>query len=1020
MHSAELKYPHLRLLITTMILVMLSFRITGQSYIMTRYTSKEGIGHDNVRKIVADSSGFIWMATWDGLTRYDGTDFINYFHDPADSTTIPYFSVTSVVIDARDNLWILTDNGLISLFDRSREEFTVISSIGGHSLNDLISFDSSPDGFLYFMLPSELLRYDPGTGTTVSCLWSKRLENLETAPPGRYSMLFETGNRLWLAGPDIIEVELNAESETRHGEALIKSVSSIDISPERTGTIPGIVGAARLIHDRSGNVWIASATGLFRQERDKKLFREYNGSASDLEFADSLPFAYYRYREGLNVWIPERDSLIVIPQDVSGMPTEIFFYGRDLLWFAHFSEGGTPLGVVKTVFTPYEFRHINPFPLKNSALNVFGINIDSKGDLWLAARDRNYLIRIGPEDKAEKINVLNESDLARFNHPRAFLNDESGLWIGYYFSSLLYYDLATEKIEEYKPFRMVHTMCWDNEGRILIADAGILRFDPRSGRSERLLELSDTLGFYTMHLEKDILWTGCSHNLLLKFDINSGSHDLIRLARGMSNLEDICVGNDGKLWIATLGTGVCQFDPETGEKVYYTTSSGLSSNTTYSVLKDDAGNIWASTNNGISVINPGNSLIRSFAENDGLAIHEFNSDASFISEDGIFFFGGVGGAVEFDPEQILREHPGRVKSGIIIKGLEVSALKRTLDKPVYKADTIFLKEGDDNFHISFVVPEYRHPEKVRYRYRIDSRSDNWHYTDHSDRNINFSNLSPGWYKLEIQATDISGSWGTPKVVTIHLKPYFYQTTGFKIALPVIVILILSLLAWIFIRQIRQREQQKRDALRHQALRGQMNPHFIFNSLNSINYFISNNDRLSANRYIADFSKLIRTVLNNMNEEYVRLTVELGSLEDYMKIEHLRFGDKFDYSLEVDPEVKPEAIRVSPGLVQPFVENAIWHGIMGLEGRKGMIRVSFHRKESKLVCVVEDDGVGRERSEAMKDKNLPKRSRGIALAIERLKIVNSLQSTDYNIRITDLFPGRMETGTRVEIEMPVND
>jgi len=86
---------------------------TGQSYVLTKYNSKTGISHDFVRQIVADSSGFIWMATWDGLTRYDGTDFVNYFHDPADSTTIPYFSVQFVVIDAVDNLWIATDNGIL-------------------------------------------------------------------------------------------------------------------------------------------------------------------------------------------------------------------------------------------------------------------------------------------------------------------------------------------------------------------------------------------------------------------------------------------------------------------------------------------------------------------------------------------------------------------------------------------------------------------------------------------------------------------------------------------------------------------------------------------------------------------------------------------------------------------------------------------------------------------------------------------------------------------------------------------
>ncbi len=135
--------------------------------------------------------------------------------------------------------------------------------------------------------------------------------------------------------------------------------------------------------------------------------------------------------------------------------------------------------------------------------------------------------------------------------------------------------------------------------------------------------------------------------------------EFFKLTGGITNIEDICVSEDGFLWIATLGSGVCRFDPVTGDKSFYTTASGLTNNTTYSVMPDQRGNIWVSTNSGISVINPVSGLIRSFGENDGLMIHEFNSDASWITDDGKFLLGGVGGAVEFDPEQILMEHSWR-------------------------------------------------------------------------------------------------------------------------------------------------------------------------------------------------------------------------------------------------------------------------------------------------------------------------------------------------------------------------
>jgi len=223
---------------------------------------------------------------------------------------------------------------------------------------------------------------------------------------------------------------------------------------------------------------------------------------------------------------------------------------------------------------------------------------------------------------------------------------------------------------------------------------------------------------------------------------------------------------------------------------------------------------------------------------------------------------------------------------------------------------------------------------------------------------------------------------------------------------------------IYIRQIKQREAQKQDALRLQSLRGQMNPHFIFNSLNSINYFISNNDKLSANRYIADFSKLIRSILHNLNHDFITLEKEIESVEDYLKIEYLRFGDKFDYNLTVEKEIADYNIKVSPGLIQPFVENAIWHGVRGLEKRKGKIDIWFGTKDRQLTCIIKDDGIGRKKSELQKSKNDQKKSKGITIVMERLRIINGLQGTSCRISITDLYPDQIDTGTIVEIDIPV--
>jgi LytS/YehU family sensor histidine kinase len=142
------------------------------------------------------------------------------------------------------------------------------------------------------------------------------------------------------------------------------------------------------------------------------------------------------------------------------------------------------------------------------------------------------------------------------------------------------------------------------------------------------------------------------------------------------------------------------------------------------------------------------------------------------------------------------------------------------------------------------------------------------------------------------------------------------------------------------------------------------------------------------------------------------------LENYLSLEHLRFEDKFKYELIVDPGIPVNQLNVSPGLVQPVVENAIWHGVRGLTKRKGFVSVSFNMEKGNLVCTVKDDGIGFKRSEELKSNNSQKNSKGIYLVTERLRIINSLEKKNYRIMISELYPDNTETGTLVIIDIPV--
>jgi LytS/YehU family sensor histidine kinase len=379
----------------------------------------------------------------------------------------------------------------------------------------------------------------------------------------------------------------------------------------------------------------------------------------------------------------------------------------------------------------------------------------------------------------------------------------------------------------------------------------------------------------------------------------------------------------------------------------------------------------------------------------------------------------MGGAVSFNPDSISSFEPDESLMKIILSSLTVSGIPKILSRPIYKSDSVILSKGEDNFHLTMAITDFLTSEKTNFRYRLEGHDKEWVVTDHMNRNINYDNLRPGAYSLEIEATDRNGEWSKSRNLTIIIKPFFYQRKIFFILSVLVLFGIIYLIISLYLRNFRNKNRLINDELKLQALRGQMNPHFIFNSLNSINYFISNNDKISANRYIADFSRLIRTILSNMGSDFIPFQVEMDSIKDYLEIEHLRFGDKFDFAVDVRGADEIEALNVFPGLVQPFIENAIWHGVRALENRKGFIRIKMTLiNKEKLTCIIEDDGIGREASTAMHKGSEIHNSRGIGIVMERLQIISKMRGKNFGLEIADLYPGKKETGTRVKIDIPV--
>ena len=241
-----------------------------------------------------------------------------------------------------------------------------------------------------------------------------------------------------------------------------------------------------------------------------------------------------------------------------------------------------------------------------------------------------------------------------------------------------------------------------------------------------------------------------------------------------------------------------------------------------------------------------------------------------------------------------------------------------------------------------------------------------------------------------------------------------------ISLLLLIGFIALLIAGFFILRNRRAKQRAHKLLALRSLRSQMNPHFIFNSLNSINSFISKNDERSANKYLSNFSRLMRTVLEHSSHDFVPLTSELQVLELYLSLEHFRFADKFEYTFEVDPNIQTDQIEIPPMLIQPYIENAIWHGLR-YKNELGKLRVAFRQDGDRLIGIVEDDGIGRTRSQALKTKNQKSHtSTGLKNTEQRVELINSLYGKGVSVSIADLDEDCEDCGTRVEIVIPYQE
>ena len=487
---------------------------------------------------------------------------------------------------------------------------------------------------------------------------------------------------------------------------------------------------------------------------------------------------------------------------------------------------------------------------------------------------------------------------------------------------------------------------------------------------------------------------------------------------------------DSIVWFGSVDQGVLKVmntsDSFTGS--WLNVSNGLESNMVYQ-LTADFPFLWIGTEKGLSRYNFQTKEYTEFGYEEGFEGVETNINASHKDRFGNLWFGTTNGLFLYNTAN--SEAKGRQKPPYFrIEDIQIfyQSITETKYGNAYKNDSNIVLPHSSN-HIGFKMKaiHYTYQNKVKFRWKLVGAENDWGPALENDL-ATYSNLLPGDYAFLVKAS-IDDSWDlSPIRFEFTIEAPYWERTWFKASYYSAGALIIGLIIFLIFRRNKRRNQRIIDEieieksmleLEQKALRLQMNPHFIFNVLNSIHNLIILNDSGKARYALAKFSKLMRQVLENSREKLISIDDELETIQNYVQLEKLTADSDFDLELEVDDNIDTNEALLPPLMIQPFIENAIIHGFKSLD-RKGMINLKFYLEgETRLVCEIIDNGNGRENAKAstLQKENYHK-STALQVIQERLANLNR-KHEDSGFKIIDLKGDKGQPmGTKIRIKIEI--
>lgn len=1009
----------------------------------TVYTTQNGLSNNLTRETAIDRHGYLWVSHHSGVSKFDGVRFTNYAFNENDPHSLRNEVECSFALDNYGKLWICHSAGLC-WYDEQKDRFNYIEPKD--------SFDFFPRNVRFD--GKETLWITGGDGLYKLNTRTLQISRTKAQGMSAYALDIDPSGNIWFT-------------------VFLTGIYRYHPGNEALTFYPRMSNLVGMFIDRQGLVWVPESNKLSCLHPQTGTFESY----------DATPYYKKGYKTistermctvprltGEDVlWLPSIGNGIVLfnmktrkfagsiqhdPIKPSGLPlTDLWGINRigdHTVWLTSDQGGLIKLDLNDQQFQPIVF----PF-LADENLDAVNRILPDKDNpaIWWVAVQGNGLVRYHTQTRQVlqwPFKNMNIDDVTYDKNGQLWIATEKGAAFStsngasFRFLNLNRPDTppAVMKILPINPDEL-----W------LLVVGGVMMYNSRTGASRFSAIGKVSMSAMAGQALSDMAMDAQGNLMTSGF---YGIHKVDRLSGKVEKLTapdygdeaditgsyEIAFDKKGRLWFGTRASLGC-YDPTTGKTEFYNEKNGFLKTACYYTFFDREGYLWLLTNHG---------LCRMDTDNKSFKWYTTPGGASYLRN----YTGVVRGRSQIGNEVLITLSSANFRFNPLLADKNedpahpfISRFNIKNQSFPFSVDQVAQKpivlSYDQNFiSFDFTGLNYTHSEHMTFKYMLEGLDENWTETSLS-RTVNYPKLSPATYTFKVLAANSAGNWDPqPAVFKFKIRPPWWASWWFRILAGSALIYVVFAYFQNRIKKIRRQvEIREREAGYKQreaelqrevaefsrqvaevelaALRAQMNPHFVFNCLNSINTFILLNDPKNASGYLQKFSKLIRKVLDASRSEFISLRDELDTLRYYIELEQMRYGGRFTYQITTQENLPLDAIELPPMLVQPFVENAIWHGLMNRDGNDGMLRLDATQTGNILRIIVEDNGIGRKKAAELKSRSaITHKSHGMQVTDDRIKIINELYNTHAKIVIEDLHDNQGKpTGTRVILTIPVD-